>query len=408
MPGPRRCFATAKALQRLDAVLICDVLRKFPGYLKDRGLTLPPHPRDDDPAVESAAHRGAGLDYEAIRAACMGGDLPADLDDVLSYVSILGTTAGWERIQQEAVARNRKLDFPADGLTHADLAMKAWLWDWPHNKTLLEESYSRARIHARSSFVYFPALRDLRGKYRPPTDERLAAMRTELEEYFVAEGLGKGSNLVRFEFEKEIWFLIRYPGRLKRQVAIDEDGEPESLTFKPEEYDAVVYHKEYGDLRMNTLRARDRTKYRIVFGHALLESANVFAHDDHVITLEPLKGKCVGIFNCADIAGLAEVEPVELAYHRIGETGREIIWRADKQTTLLASNNLAPFLLPSDTDSVRYAIFRYRLKDRVKHDTLTVHQGNIMNYERDVDSVVLEEWLRTRRFVKDMPARVRK
>ena len=392
MGGPRRCFATAKALQRLDAALLCEVLRKFPGYLKDWKLSLPTHPKEK-------------LDYEGIRAACMAGDMPAELDDVLSHVSILGTTAGWERIQEEARAQKKKLEFPTDGLTHADLAMKAWLWDWPKNKTLLEESYSRTRIHSRSSYVYFPPMRDVRTKYRAPAEAGVAEMRKDLDDYFVSEGLGKGCNIVRFDFEKEIWFLIRYPGRLKRQVTIDEDGESESLTFKPEEYDAVVYHKQYGDLRMNTLRMKDQTKYRILFAHALLDSANVFARDAHVITLEPLKGKCLAIFNCDDIEGLAEIEPIELAYHRIGEESREIIWRADKKSTLLASNKLDPFLVPEDTDTVRYAIFRYRLKDRVKYETMTVHQGNTMNYERDGDSVVLEEWVRTRVFVKNTLAR---
>jgi hypothetical protein len=393
MPGPRRCFATAKALQRLDAVLLCEVLRKFPDYLEARELSLP-----------TDATLGPG-EYEAIRGACMAGDIPAELDDVLSYVSILGTTAGWERIQEEARAQKKRLDFAVDGLTHADLAMKAWLWNWPKNKSLLEESYSRARIHARSSYVYFPPMRDTRAKYHAPSDQRLDEMRGELAEYFVAEGLGKGSNVVRFEFEKEIWFLIRFPGRLKRQVIVDDDGETESLTFKPEEYDAVVYHKDYGDLRMNTLRVHDRTKYRVLFGHALLDSSNVFAENKRVISLDPLKGKCLGIFECDDIPGLAEIEPVELAYHRMVETGREVIWRADKKTTLLASNRLAPFLVPEDTDTVRYAIFRYRLKDREQFETLTVHQGNTMTYERDGDSAVLEEWLRSRKFVKDTLAK---
>jgi len=392
MPGPRRCFATAKALQRLEAVLLCEVLMKFPEYLKAQNLKLPVKPTHDN------------LDYEAIRAACMCGDIPADLDDVLSFVSIMGTTAGWEQIQEEAGAK-KKLDFATDNLTHADLAMKAWLWDWPKNKNLLEESFARARIHARSSYVYFPPLRDARQKYKTPTDAGMDEIKQDLAGYFVGEGLGKGSNIVRFEFEKEVWFLIRYPGRLKRQVTIDEDGEAENLSFKPEEYDAVVYHKMYGDLRMNTSRKRDRKKYRVLFGHELLASENLFAPDAHVITLEPLKGHCLGIFNCEDINGLAEIEPVELAYHRIGEMGREIIWRADKNTTLLASNKLDPFLLPDDTDTVRYAMFRYRLKNRTKYESLTVHQGNSMTYERDGDSAVLEEWLRTRKFVKDMLAK---
>ena len=370
--------------------MLCQVLLKFPEYLKERDLKFPANPTQDN------------LDYDAIRAACMCGDMPADLDDVLSYVSILGTTAGWERIREEARAKNKKLDFPTADLTHADLAMKAWLWDWPKNKSLLEESYSRARIHARSSYFYFPPLRDVRHKYKMPSPSVMDELKQDMAAYFVAEGLGKGSNLVSFEFEKEVWFLIRYPGRLKRQLAFDEEGATEKLSFKPEEYDAVVYHKTYGDLRMNTCRIRDQRKYRILFGHALLASENLFAPNARVVSLDPLKGRCLGLFNCSDIDGLVEIEPVELAYHQLGEIGREIIWRSDKDTTLLATNRLAPFLLPDDTDSVRYVIFRYRLKNRTKYERLTVHQGNSMTYDRDGDSAVLEDWLRSRRFVKSI------
>jgi len=96
---------------------------------------------------------------------------------------------------------------------------------------------------------------------------------------------------------------------------------------------------------------------------------------------------------------LAAVVPVEVAYHTAGDQGRLVIWRADKKSNLLTTNKLAPLLVPADTDTVRYAVFRYRLKDRRKWETLTVHQGNTMTYERDGDSVVLEEWLRARGFV---------
>jgi hypothetical protein len=339
------------------------------------------------------------LDYEAIQTMCLCGDLPVELDDVLSYVSMLDTTSGWERIQEEARAQSRRLDFPTAGRTHADLAMQAWLHDWPRNKTLLEESYARVKIHARSSYVYFPAVRDVRSRYHTPTASVMQTLQEELSAYFIAEQLGKGTHVIKFDFEQEIWFLIRYPGQLKRQMEIDPEGEPNSRTFKPEEYDAVVYHKHYGDLRMNTNRVRDRTKYRILFGHVLLNSANVFVPHAHVITLEPLKGRCLAMFHCADIPGLAEIMPVELAFQDIQEPGREIIWRAEAGSSLLSSNRLAPYLLPDTTDTVHRAIFRYRLHDRQKAETLTVHQGCTMTYERDGDSVLLEEWLRSRNFV---------
>ena len=109
MFGPRRCFATVKAVRHLDARLLCEVLRKFPNYLRVQKLVLPAHPREDN------------LDYETIQTACMSGDMPKELDDVLSHVSMLGTTEGWARIQEEARAQGNSLEFPMDGLTNADL-----------------------------------------------------------------------------------------------------------------------------------------------------------------------------------------------------------------------------------------------------------------------------------------------
>ncbi len=388
MPGPRKCFLTIKSLQRLDPRLLCAVLQKFPDVLRAHKIRLPAQPDLSN------------LDYPALQALCLCGDLPAELDDVLSYVNILGTTSGWERIQEEARAQGRKLDFQTAGLTHADLVMQAWLHDWPNNRTLLEESYARVRIHARSSYVYFPAARDVRSRYRTPTAAIMEKLQEDLSAYFIAEQLGKGTHIIKFDFAQEIWFLIKYPGQFKRQMEYDDEGATGSHMFKPEEYDAVIYHKHYGDLRMNTNRARDRTKYRILFGHALLNSANVFVPYAHVITLEPLKGRCLDLFNCEDIPGLAEISPMELTFHDLQSPGREIVWRAEPGSSLLLSNRIAPLLLPDTTDTIHRAVFRYRLRDRQKTETLTVHQGCTMTYERDGDSAVLEEWLRLRKFVK--------
>ncbi len=71
MPGKKRCFVTIRALKRLDENLLCAVLGKFPEYLQARGLALPEPP---DREI---------LDYDAIKEACMSGDIPAELDDVL-------------------------------------------------------------------------------------------------------------------------------------------------------------------------------------------------------------------------------------------------------------------------------------------------------------------------------------
>lgn len=387
MTATRRCFSNVKVLRRLNPALLRDVLGKFPDHLREYGLRLPAQPTEEN------------LDYELIAKVCMAGDIPEELDDVLSYSSALGNSAGWELIQQEAKAQRKPLPFSANGLSCPDLAMKAWLHDWPRNQNLLEEAYSRARIHGKSAYVYYPPAKDVRPRFATPTIAKMKQLRKELDKYFIEEGLGKGTNVLMFDFECEVWFLIRYPGHLTRQGVFEDNGTTTSLTFRPEEYDAVVYHKKFGDLRVNTNRKREHRKYRILFGHLLLGTENVFMEEKRVIGLEPLKGECVDLFDCEDIEGLAEIAPAEVSFHGIVDPTRKILWREDKGSTLLGSNRLGKHLLPADTDTVHHAVFKYRLKNRTKFDTLTVHQGNSMTYERDGDSPVLEQWLRARGFV---------
>lgn len=388
MPGKKRCFVTVRALKRLDENLLCAVLGKFPEYLQARRLVLP-----DPPDRES-------LDYDAIKEACMSGDIPAELDDVLFFTSILGTKRGQDRIEREARFRKRRLDFRLEGTSSADFAMKAWLHEWPRNRDLLEAAYAGARIHGKSAYEYNPMLRDLRARFRDPTPERLAEARARLEDYFAnREGLGKGTNIVPYDYPKEIWFLVRYPGQQERHPGFDEDGNTTTHVFRPEEYDAVVYHKGYGDLRLNTNRARDHTQYRITFGHLLFDEANVFDPTTKMIGLNPLLGECRPIFKCDDINGLAEIHPIEVCFSSSAHPAVWITWKADDDVCLFDHNPYGMRLLPPEAHSIAYAKFRYRLGHRTDWERITVHRGRSLTYERDGDCIVVEDWLRRRRFV---------
>lgn len=390
MPAIKRCFHTVRALRKLHPEPLCGILGKHPGYLAKRKLVLPANPTPDN------------MPYEQIRAACMAGDIPPDLDDVLFHVSKLDTAKGWDKIQCEARFLGLSLDFSVENLSYADLAMKAWLHDWDKNKNLLEQSYARAKIHSRSSFFYFPPMKDVRRKYEKPDAKAIAALSKNLSEYFISEGLGKGTSVVFYDFEKEIWFLVRYPGQLQRHASIDEEGQPTSHVFKPEEYDAIVYHKEYGDLRLNTNRAKDHIRYRIAFGDLLLSSSNVFHPRPNVIQLNPLLGECLHIFKCDDIEGLSEIAPVEVAFSSISEPGMKHIWQADKDCDLLTHHrDKRRLFTDKGVHTVAHAKFRYRLKAHTREETVSVYAGNSLTYARDGDSAVLEEWLRRRGFFTD-------
>jgi hypothetical protein len=80
-------------------------------------------------------------------------------------------------------------------------------------------------MHNRSSYVYYPPAKGLTKTYLKPTDERITQLKEELATYFLSEAeLGKGTSLLTYDFEKETWFLVRYPGQLERHEAIDADG----------------------------------------------------------------------------------------------------------------------------------------------------------------------------------------
>lgn len=276
---------TVRALKRLNERLLCDILRRFPDHLQAHGLRIPDSPDRDN------------LNYEAIRDFCMAGGMPGELEDVLFFVSILGTRRGQEQIEREARFRGRSLGFNRNGLTHADFAMQAWLHEWPKNRDLLEAAYAGARIYGKSSYEYNPMLRDLRNRFRNPTPDQIVEAREHMEQYFADhEGLGKGTNLVLYDYPKEVWFLVRYPGQVQRHQAFDEEGNPVAHVFRPEEYDAIVYHKGYGDLRLNTNRKREHIQYRILFGRLLFDEANVFDPKSSMIQLNRIRPlKCSGV-----------------------------------------------------------------------------------------------------------------
>lgn len=60
-----------------------------------------------------------------------------------------------------------------------------------------------------------------------------------------------------------------------------------------------------------------------------------------------------------------------------------------------------PAILPGEAQSVKRVVLQYRLKDTTRLSRLTIDEGNKVTFERNGDSMVVEEWLRRRGFVKN-------
>ncbi len=396
MACTKRYFESVRALQKLDPQVLRDLLACFPEHVRSRGLELP------------AVATERNLKYEAIRDALMEGDIPEDLDDILHLATRLGDVRGWDTIERQAREDGRTLPRSTARYSHVDLAIVAETCEWPRYRGFLVRANARARVHSRSAYVYYAPAWDVRSLYRRPSEEGLETVRSRLTGHLVEQGVledaahGRGVEVIPYDFANEVWFLIRYPGRQRRQNGCDRHGDWRSYVFNPEQYDAVAYSKSYGDIRMNTQRERDHTKYRMVIGDLLFGGAsNVFRPKARVVWLTPVEGeRAVELFGCDDVPGLASIAPVALTC----EMGVVPVVRMTMEVkdggTLLDNNANAPGLLPPGGWGARSLTLRYRLKDKQQYGKIVLREGNKVNYERDGDSEVVEAWLRKRGFVK--------
>ena len=365
----------------------------FPDFLAAHGLVLP-----------DAATRD-NLDYNRLRDALFTGPVPDDLDDILFLSALLGNLSGWDMIERQAAEDRRELPKPAADFSDMDMAVFAAMMDWPVNKGLLERAQARARVHSKSAYLYFAPTSDLRSQYRPPTKASLDEARQYLTDHFVRCGLvatgerGKATEVIPYDFEKEIWFLIRYPGRIRRHRGYNA-GDWRHFDFNPEQYDAVAYNKVYSDLRMNTNRKTEEVKYRCAFGQLLFGQHNAFREKERVVVLTPLEGtRAIDLFRHDDIPGLGSISPIELTYETWALPPRRFTVSAADGTSLLHPNEHAPRLLPREGKWVRRVVFQYRLKDSMRVSKMSIDGKNKVSFERDGDSVVLDLWLRRRGFV---------
>ena len=60
--------------------------------------------------------------------------------------------------------------------------------------------------------------RDLRKKLKNPDTNAVAGLETDLDTHFrVDEALGAGAKVLVYDYDAEIWFLVRHPGVVRRQ-----------------------------------------------------------------------------------------------------------------------------------------------------------------------------------------------
>jgi hypothetical protein len=392
MSNSKKCFATVPSLKRIEPSTLADLLRPFPNHLKKHNITIPEIVTEDS------------LNYQAIRDALMGENVPEPLDDILYLSSRLGNARYWGIVEKQATEDGRQLPPANPDYGYIDAVIRAEIEKWPRYKGFLEKANARARVHGKSSYVYYPPIKDMRPLYRVPNSDGIEEVREKIADHFFEIGLvssreqSRNTQVIKYDHEKEIWFLIRYPGKKSRLSGTDAKGEWKNYCFNPEQYDAIVYNKVYGDLRMNTIAMGDHAKYRIVFTNLLFGRGNVFQPKSKVVTLDPFKeDHAADMFGCKDVPGMDWIAPVRLRYELWGLPVKVYDFSHKDGSSLLLGNELGSRIVPKHTMAVTQVELAYKLKGREKVCKVTLHVGNRIRYDRDGDSIVLEEWLRKRK-----------
>jgi hypothetical protein len=211
----KKHFANVPALRRFTPAVLAEFLLRFPAYLAHRKLAIP--------APDAATPKD--MPYDGIRDACMASDIDPELNRVLFMATQLGDAEGWTLIQKEMKERGIKPSFDPRPFTNYDLPLVTWLRrKLPDQEDLLEQSYARRRIHAKSAYRYYAPTRDVRKKYRKPEGDALKELTRALARHFTNDEESKRIKVLDYDYDEEIWYLIRYPGQPVRPDAIGEDG----------------------------------------------------------------------------------------------------------------------------------------------------------------------------------------
>jgi hypothetical protein len=370
-------FSQPETLERIERGLLVRFLSPWAGFFAGRGIPLP---------TEEESQR---LDLDAIVAVLLdpGRDTPADLPRALYLVDDLATPEGMDRLAA-ACATAGLAHWDGPDLTPAEMAIRVWLED----PDLLERTRSELIVHNIRTFEYFQSLR--RGPLQPSADPAaLAALEVDLAAWFEERRRGRSCRIFSFENGPDRWYVVQHGDLFRREASLEE-GEPSRVAYRPQKNDPVVYDPERVELRINARSQGEKDLYRRKFG------LHLFGHEDffpggNKYTLQPLREAGRRSLVCTDIEGLASIRLVELEMAWGGPYSEVVIWKADDVFAALDARGEE---IP-ERPRLRRARFEVHLTGVKRPRKVTLRPSNLVQYTRDHDSHLIEQWLARRGFV---------
>jgi hypothetical protein len=217
------------------------------------------------------------------------------LEEALFCAIKLDSEEGWECVQSEI----RKSGIPytePEGrcIGNACHCLLAWLMLRDSLPYLLETSYGRIQTSSAFTLHLFP-LNSWHGDqtFQLPDGRSIKEAEALLADHYRTATGKAWCRIQHFDcFEDEIWFMIRYPGRIECKPVLDGDEEKDDATT-PLFFHTVVYDRKTHMLRTTVKAQKLCSKIRLAFGKMLFGDGNAFLNSpmelDRLLKVEKIR-----------------------------------------------------------------------------------------------------------------------
>lgn len=373
-----RRFSSPHTLRAIRPNRLLAFLNPHREYLTARGVTLPSDPHELS-------------DFDGLVRLFMSPDVdtPADLIDALFLVDEMSTEAATDELLQAAGQAGVPVTVGSED-SPADVAVGVWL----RAPQILERKHAEQYLVRPRSFEYFQADVNDGAGFEMPGDDGLAQLERFLGDWFQLRHRSANCRVLAFDRTDEVWFMVRHGELFKREEALTGGPDPVSVAFRPIRYDVLVVDRQDGEIRINAQTKWQKDAYLAEFGRVLFGDPEHFPNKTKY-TLEPLRRDGRACVVCNDIDGLEWVRLREVHLSFGGPHGEYEIRKANDLFAAMEANGRT---LPGAARLAR-AVFSVKYLDAKRPRVMSVRPPNVAQYERDEDSVRMEQWLDRRGFL---------
>lgn len=371
--NPRR-FATPEHLKKLDVNILCEFLIPFQDYLEVHGMNL-------------KINNNTSFDYELLSSILLNAadNMPVELSDALYLVNEMAMDDRLDSLLNAARKNNITLVNSID-ITPADIAAQIWL----SRPDILETMHAEILASKPKSFEHFRSNKVRLANFEIPSHDIISGMQNDLDGWFVEHKRGTGCKVTLFDQGSRICLLIRHGKPFRREGALN-NGESQTILYRPESYDVLVYDHADNELAINAnITKGEKVLYLEVLGRHLFGDPEYFLSENKY-SLEALMLDGKDSLICSDIDGIESIKLTQVKRFIGGAYG-------DKETIdtkdYFASKSWGEEILHAV--SATFSIFFTNAK---RARTVRIVPPNKAIFERDDDSILVERWLKARGFI---------